>query len=91
MPSDLMKITVDISLYPLTENYREPIRDFIARLKTHPEVELVTNATSTQLVGEHSKVFEILSKETEATFQTGQNIFVLKIIGFERDIHKIKS
>lgn len=83
-----MRITAELSLYPLTENYVAPIRDFIARLKTYPELDVATNATSTQIVGEHSYVFEVLSKETAITFGKGQNVFVIKILGFERDIQR---
>lgn len=83
-----MRITIELSLYPLTENYVAPIRDFIARLKTYQELEVVTNATSTQIVGEHSYVFGVLSKETATTFASGQNVFVMKVLGFERDIQR---
>ena len=83
-----MRITVELSLYPLTENYVAPIRDFIARLKTYKDLSIVTNATSTQIVGAY--VFEILSKETEPTFAFGHNVFVMKVLGFERDIESIK-
>ncbi len=83
-----MRITVELSLYPLTENYVVPIREFIARLKTYKELNIVTNAISTQIVGEHADVFEILSKETEITFASGHNVFVMKILGFERDIER---
>lgn len=83
-----MRITVEISLYPLMENYAPPIRDFISRLKQHKDIEIVTNATSTQIVGEHARVFEILSKETALTFSSGNHVFVIKVIGFERDIQK---
>ena len=83
-----MRITVEISLYPLTENYVPPIKDFIARLKNYKNLEIVTNATSTQIVGEHAYVFEVLSKETATTFSSGHNIFVMKVLGFERDVQR---
>ncbi|MBX9923689.1 MAG: hypothetical protein K2Y01_06230 [Rhabdochlamydiaceae bacterium] len=83
-----MHITVEISLYPLTENYAPLIRDFIARLKKHPELKVVSNATSTQIVGEHFKVFEVLSKETAETFSSDKSVFVMKMLSFERDIEK---
>ncbi len=83
-----MRITVEISLYPFTENYVSVIRDFINRLKANKDLVIVTNATSTQIVGEHSHVFEVLSKETAITFSSGQSVFAMKIIGFERDIQK---
>lgn len=84
-----MRITIELSLYPLTEDYVTPIRNFIARLKTYQELEVVTNATSTQIVGEHAYVFEVLSKETAITFASGHNIFVMKVLGFERDIKRL--
>ena len=86
-----MRITVELSLYPLTENYVVPIRDFIARLKAYKDLSIVTNATSTQIVGEHAYVFEILSKETEITFASGLSVFVMKVLGFERDIENKKK
>lgn len=86
-----MRITIEISLYPLTENYATPIREFITRLKTYNDLEIVTNATSTQVVGEHAYVFEVLSKETEKTFLSGQSVFVMKVLGFERDIQRNRN
>lgn len=83
-----MRITVEISLYPFTDNYVPIINDFIMRLKNHPELKVITNATSTLIYGEHTKVFDILSKETETTFASGKNVFIMKVIGFERDIDK---
>lgn len=81
-----MRITVELSLYPLSEDYVPPIRDFLARLRSYKDLKIVTNATSTQIVGEHSHVFEVLSKETALTFSSGPSIFVMKVLGFERDI-----
>jgi uncharacterized protein YqgV (UPF0045/DUF77 family) len=78
-------------LYPFTENYVTPIKEFIARLNTYEGLDIVTNATSTQIVGEHVYVFEILSKETQITFSSGYNVFVMKILGFERDINHQKK
>lgn len=83
-----MRITVELSLYPLSENYVEPIRDFIKRLKGYDELELVTNATSTQISGEHQLVFDVLKKETAVTFSNGQHVFVMKVLGFDRDIKR---
>lgn len=83
-----MLITVEISLYPLDENFKGPINDFIARLRTHKGLEIVTNATSTQIVGEHSAVFNALTKETAVTFEQHHSVFVMKVLGFERDITK---
>ena len=79
-------ITVELSLYPLTTDYAPIIRDFVSRLKTYEQIKVITNATSTQIVGEHSQVFNLLSKEIGTTFESGKHVFVMKILSFERDI-----
>ena len=77
-----MHTAIEISLYPLDSNYIPPIKAFIERLNTYPEINVVTNSLSTQISGEHRRVFEILAKETEATFgEAGRKVFVMKVIG----------
>ena len=46
-----MKVAIDISLYPLDADFIPPIKDVIDRLNTHENLEVWTNAMSTQLVG----------------------------------------
>jgi uncharacterized protein YqgV (UPF0045/DUF77 family) len=79
---DFMRIAVDISLYPLDADYVPPIKDFIARLNAHPGLDVMTNAMSTQVAGEHSLLFRALEQETARTFENGQRaVFVLKVLG----------
>jgi uncharacterized protein YqgV (UPF0045/DUF77 family) len=79
-----MRTAIDISLYPLDANYIPPIKAFIERLNTYPELQVTTNALSTHIAGEHARVFEILGKETEITFrEAGRKVFVMKVIGGE--------
>ena len=40
-----MRIAVDISLYPLTEQFIPPIKDVIARLAAHEDIDVLTNAS----------------------------------------------
>jgi len=37
-----MKTTIEISKYPLNEDYEPPIIDFIARLSLHDDIKLKT-------------------------------------------------
>ncbi len=77
-----MHTAVEISLYPLDADYIPPIKDFIDRLNTYPELKVTTNAMSTQISGEHQRVFEILAKETATSFgQHGRRVFVMKVLG----------
>jgi uncharacterized protein YqgV (UPF0045/DUF77 family) len=79
-----MRTAVEISLYPLNADYIPAIKDFIDRLNTYPELQVVTNAMSTQIAGEHVRVFEILSRETEKSFaDIGRKVFVMKVLGGE--------
>ena len=77
-----MRTAIEISLYPLDADYIPPIKAFIERLNTYPEINVVTNSMSTQISGEHHRVFEILAKETATTFgEAGRKVFVMKVLG----------
>ena len=77
-----MRTAIEISLYPLDQQYIPPIQDFIDRLNTYPELSVTTNAMSTQIAGEHHRIFEILAKETATSFsQEGRKVFVMKVLG----------
>ena len=77
-----MHTAIEISLYPLDADYIPPIKGFIDRLNTYPEIKVTTNAMSTQIAGEHHRVFEILAKETAASFgERGRKVFVMKVLG----------
>lgn len=76
-----MRVAVDISLYPLTEDYIPPIRDVIERLNGHADIEVVTNPMATQLRGEYSAVMDLLKSEIGTTFeQLPHAIFTIKIL-----------
>lgn len=77
-----MRTMIEISLYPLDAEFIPPIQDFINRLNTYPELQVITNAMSTQIAGEHARVFEILGMETAKSFAaTGRKVFVMKVLG----------
>ena len=76
-----MQVAVDISLYPLTEEFIPPIKDVIERLNEYPEIKVATNAMSTQLRGEYEVVMDALKQEIGETFgQLPKAVFVIKIL-----------
>ena len=82
-----MKITVDISMYPLDSNYKPPIKDFIRRLQKYPNLELVTNQLSTQICGEFSVVTSALNNCMQETMQEkGRVVFVTRYLNTGLDI-----
>lgn len=77
-----MKITVDISLYPLAGDYIPPIKQFIAAIATHPGLSLEYNSLSTQVSGDIDDVFAALRSEIGHTFEgKSRAVFVMKMLG----------
>ena len=76
-----MIVAVDISLYPLDEDFIPPIRDVIERLNAHDGIKVVTNPMSTQLRGEYAVVMDALRQEIETTFeQVPKAVFAIRIL-----------
>ncbi|BBN80576.1 hypothetical protein PA25_05610 [Pseudoalteromonas sp. A25] len=76
-----MKISVEISKYPLHQEYIPFIKDFIERLNQHPELKVMTNSMSTQVFGDYDVVMSVLQKNMKASFEAyGKIVFVCKFI-----------
>ena len=79
-----MQVMVELSLYPLVNEYIPPIQAFIDRLNTYTELSVTTCSTSTQVTGEYSDVLPILGKEMQRTHEeVGQAICVAKFLNFD--------
>lgn len=77
-----MHIAVEMSLYPLADEFIPPILEFIERLKTHPHLTVVTNSMSTQISGEFDDVFGALRAEIAVTFANSRrSVLVMKVLG----------
>jgi uncharacterized protein YqgV (UPF0045/DUF77 family) len=75
-----MKTSVEISYYPLNENFIPPIKNFIDRINTYPNLVVRTSTMSTQIFGEYKDVMEALTNEIEKSFDLPHSVFVMKII-----------
>jgi len=76
-----MRVAVDISLYPLNEDFIPPIDDVIGRLNNYASIEVVTNPMSTQIKGEFDDVMHALHKEIGTTFENlPKAVFAIKIL-----------
>lgn len=77
-----MDIGVEMSLYPLNQDYIPAIQNFIDRLNTDGRFKIITNSLSTQVFGNYDDVFNLIVKEMRATFEQGDKaIFVMKVVG----------
>lgn len=74
-----MKISVEISLYPLSEDYESIILAFLARLNQHPNLIIETNGMSTQVFGEYDQVMGAINQEMKKVYESGKAMLVLKM------------
>jgi uncharacterized protein YqgV (UPF0045/DUF77 family) len=66
-----MRVTVEMSLYPLAGDALDKILGFIDVVKGDPRLEVVVNQMSTQLRGELGVVLEVLRAALERSFGAG--------------------
>jgi uncharacterized protein YqgV (UPF0045/DUF77 family) len=77
----IMQASVEISMYPLGRDYIPDIKDFIDRMRSHPEITVEVNGMSSQIFGPFRQIMEILTREMEHSFeQHGKSVFVMKVI-----------
>ncbi len=80
-----MIISVELSLYPLMDDYLSVIKSFIKNLEAISNVEVIRNGMSTQLFGEFSVVMPAVSDLLEQSFsQYGKQILVAKFFNDDR-------
>lgn len=82
-----MKISVEMSLYPLSDEFLPQIQDVVERLNNIAGIKVVTNAMSTQLMGEFDQVMAAITREMKLSFQQNNKaVFACKFINSGLDI-----
>ena len=83
-----MKLTAEMSLYPIQEDYIPVIQGFIDTVCAHTDLEVATNAMSTQICGDYARVFEVVSDALAASTRAfGKQVLVVKFIPWELDLN----
>ena len=76
-----MTTSVEISIYPLKEDYKPSIIAFIKNLRNYPFIKVNTNGMSTQVFGDYKRVMNAINTEMENTFlKSNSVVFNLKVI-----------
>ena len=84
-----MKLTAELSLYPVQEDYIAVIDAFIDGIRAQPDLQVVTNAMSTQVCGDYARVFAVISDTLAATTrQFGKQVLVVKFIPWELELRR---
>ena len=64
-----MKLTAELSLYPFKDDYKPIIKSFIAAVREHGDLEIISNAMSTQICGDFDHVFAVVRQELKASYR----------------------
>ena len=76
-----MRAAVEISMYPLTGEFRPPIQAFIDRLNTHSGLIVKTNHLATQIWGPLDRIMSVLTEEmSRSAGSATQLVFVMKVL-----------
>lgn len=89
-----MKLSVDISMYPLQDGYIAKIDDFLDNLKLHARsVDIRTSNMSTRLFGDYDTVSHLLNQAMQRSMQKhGKIVFVCKFLeGDARDLDELDT
>jgi len=87
-----MQMSVELSCYPLADEFIPAIKHFIDNINQHPDVTAITNTMSTQLFGESSEIMPLISKAMESAWmKDGKAVFVCKFINANLDPSLVKD
>ncbi|MFK7974968.1 MAG: YkoF family thiamine/hydroxymethylpyrimidine-binding protein [Halioglobus sp.] len=82
-----MKLTAELSLYPLDNAYIPIIKSFIDKAADQNTVKVISNAMSTQLCGEWDDVMALVSQGLRQSYEEhGKQVLVCKLIPGELPI-----
>lgn len=78
-----MRISLEVSMYPLTNDYKRHVRSFIEALQSQSaEIEIRVNGMSTQLFGEFDIVMRSFNDALKSAMRKGAPLaFVSKTLG----------
>ena len=82
-------VTTEVSLYPLRPDVEPPIIAFIKALRAQPDIEVVTNAMSTQVRGTFAAVQGALTACMAPVLEGDDTVvFVTKTLNLDLAIHE---
>ncbi|MBZ9628352.1 thiamine-binding protein [Psychroflexus sp. CAK57W] len=79
-----MKISVELTLTPIQDDYEPIIIDFIKALRDSG-LRVLENPLSTQVYGEYDKVMQILQEEVQTAFEAmDRGLLHMKLVKSDR-------
>ena len=74
-----MEITVEISYYPLMEDFKKPVEEFLDELNKIQNITLEPGTMSSILSGSFDDVMKVLSQKLKPFLKKYPSVFSLKI------------
>ena len=79
-----MQISVELTLLPFQENFKDTIKDFIVSLR-NSKFTVLENPLSTQIYGEYHEVMTFLTETIGNTFTNTEHVLVnMKVVKSNR-------
>jgi len=76
-----LKLTAELSLYPLQDNYLDVIKTFIDAAREFNDLTIITNAMSTQVCGDYDRVLALIGRGLKTSYEKfGRQVLVCKLI-----------
>ena len=76
-----MRVTAELSLYPLSGDVEAPVWAFIEHIIASNRCGVATNSMSTQITGESADVFDSVRQALEMSYEAfGRQVLVAKFI-----------
>ena len=84
-----MNVSIEITLMPLKNNYKEVIKNFIKSLRNN-EFKVFENPLSTQIYGDYDKIMNLLNSKIKSVFFENNGIMInLKIVNGDRSNYQV--
>ena len=76
-----MICSLEISMYPLKEEFKPAIIKFIKNLRNYNKITVRTNGMSTQLFGDYKNIMNAINIEIESSFKENKSsVYSMKFI-----------
>ena len=72
-----MVATMEISMYPIANEYKGPILEFITRLRAIEGLEVNSNGMSTQVFGDYDLLMNTVQLEVKKTFGDNEKVVMV--------------
>ncbi|WP_291727789.1 thiamine-binding protein [Bernardetia sp.] len=86
-----MIVSVEISVYPLVEDYKPAVKSFIKIISQNSNLKILVNGISTHIFGELSEVMPSLEKAIESCFEAQKASVVVKFLGTDLSEYEYKG